>query len=57
VDVKIFDKAGTLLDEFTSTAAAVADLYHPASGQRMRDAAETLGKTTAKYLRKRIGTD
>jgi hypothetical protein len=56
-DVKVFDGNGTLLDEFTIKTYASADLYHPSSGQRMRNAAEDLGKLTAKYLKKRAGLD
>ena len=53
VDVKIFDKAGALLDEITITAKGGG----MSTTQRLRTAAKELGITVAKYLKKRTGNE
>ena len=51
IDVKIFDKAGALVDEITITAKGGG----MSTTQRLRTAAKQLGATVAKYLKKRTG--
>ena len=53
VDVKIFDKAGTLLDEITASSKSGG----MSTTQRLRSCAHDLGKITAKYLKKRLGRE
>ncbi len=55
IDVQINDAKGTLVDEFTIHATIAASISNEALGTRLREAAEYLGKITAKYLIKRTG--
>ncbi|MCB9765715.1 MAG: hypothetical protein H6739_38430 [Alphaproteobacteria bacterium] len=46
-----FSVNGELTDEIMVEAMVEADVYHPSSGQRMRDAARICGGYTARYIR------
>jgi hypothetical protein len=52
--VQIMSTEGNLLDEIEIHSAISASLLNPASGTRMRQAAEDLGGVTAKYVKTRV---
>jgi hypothetical protein len=55
MDVQIVDAKGTLIDEFTMHVNIAASISNEALGTRLREAAQNLGRITAKYLKKRLG--
>lgn len=55
IDVQINDPKGSLIDEFTIHARIAASISNEALGTRLREAANYLGRITAKYLIKRTG--
>ena len=55
--VRFLAPQGKLLDEVDFSGVIAADLYHPSSGQRMRDALANLGAQIGAYLKTRIAPD
>ena len=47
---QVLDKSGDVVDEVNFTATVPADIYHPATGKRMKDAGRDLGDQLVKYL-------
>ncbi len=54
VTVQVLNAQGVVLDEIQASSAVAASMTNPASGTRMREAAEDLGRITADYLHKRV---
>ena len=53
--VQILSSDGALIDEIAIRSLIGASLMNPASGTRLRQAGEDLGRVTAEYLKKRVG--
>lgn len=56
-DVKLLDAQGQLLDAITVEAVGPASALTASSGQRLRRAAELVGRLAAAYLKERAGLD
>jgi hypothetical protein len=55
--IQILDPQGQPLDEIAVHSSVGASMTDPASGSRFREAAEHLGRVTAKYLQTRVTPD
>ncbi|MEI8259161.1 MAG: hypothetical protein WCJ30_26125 [Deltaproteobacteria bacterium] len=53
--VQVLNQSGQVLDEFLAYTRVQADLYHPATGGRLRTAADRLSDSVTHYLRDRTG--
>jgi hypothetical protein len=54
MDVQILDANGQVQDEIGVKVAVAASMTDPASGSRLRQAAERLGRIIAQYLKTRV---
>jgi hypothetical protein len=54
ISVMVLDAAGNVADEITAKVVVGASMTDPASGTRLRQAAERLGKIVAQYLKTRV---
>jgi hypothetical protein len=54
MDVQVLDPQGRLEDEIAIRVVVPASMTNPASGSRLRQAAERLGEIAAKYLKTRV---
>jgi hypothetical protein len=54
MDIQVLDAQGQLRDEISVSVIVGASMTNPASGSRLRDAAERLGEITARYLKTRV---
>jgi hypothetical protein len=57
IGVQVLDARGAVLDEITISSTIAASMGNPASGTRLREAAEDLGHVTAKYLHTRVANE
>ena len=47
---QVLDKTGNVVDEVNFSATVAADIYHPSTDKRMKDAGRDLGDQLVKYL-------
>jgi hypothetical protein len=53
--VQLLNQAGQVLDEFVTYTRVEANLFNPATGGRLRTAADRMSDATTQYLRDRTG--